>query len=189
MKELIKKKIIEHADVFNKIMENDNIIKQIEAVAKDIYRILDDNGRILLCGNGGSASDAQHIAAEFVGRFQKERSALDVETLTVNTSTLTAVANDYGYEKVFSRQVKAKGRKGDMFIGITTSGKSANVIEALKVAKEINMTTVLMMGDFDCIYSDYCDYVIAVPSKVTARIQEGHIFIGHTIAECVENQM
>jgi D-sedoheptulose 7-phosphate isomerase len=143
-----------------------------------------------LCGNGGSAADAQHIAAEFVSRFFKERKGLPAEALSTNTSILTAVGNDYSYERVFSRQVEAKGKAGDILIGISTSGKSKNVLEALRYAHKNGIKTVMLMGDYTNLeLSDICDYIVKVPSKITPRIQEAHIFIGHTIAEYVEHKL
>lgn len=180
----------EHIEIFMKMQESEDLKKIVGEVAEIISNSLRNGGRLLLCGNGGSASDAQHIAAEFVGRFQKERRAYDAEALTVNTSTLTAVGNDYGYDSIFFRQVEAKGREGDILIGISTSGKSSNVVAALKEAKVKKMITVMMTGDFENQSLDeICDYQIKVPSQVTPRIQEGHIFIGHALAEIVEEKL
>jgi D-sedoheptulose 7-phosphate isomerase len=184
---LVSNSLKEHIAVFEQVLSDEMLQNTICKLSESIKDCLKNEGRVLICGNGGSAADAQHIAAEFVGRFQKERTAYDVEALTVNTSTLTAVGNDYGYNYIFSRQVEAKGRANDIFIGISTSGKSANVIEALKKSREKQMITAMMMGDYENEgLDDLCDFVIKVPSKVTARIQECHIFIGHMLAEMVE---
>ncbi|MCM1124836.1 MAG: SIS domain-containing protein, partial [Eubacterium sp.] len=138
----------------------------------------------------GSAADAQHIATEFISRFYKERPGLNAEALTVNTSTLTAIGNDYSYERVFARQLEAKAKPGDMVIGITTSGTSKNVLEALRYAGSHEIETVLLMGGFEDPELDgVADHIIKVPSLITPRIQEAHIFIGHVIAEYVEHRM
>jgi len=142
--------------------------------------------KVLFCGNGGSAADAQHIAAELSGRFYFDREPLFAEALHVNTSYLTAVANDYSYDEVFSRLVKAKGRAGDILIGISTSGNSKNVIKAIEVANEKGMITIGMTGKTGGKMKEICKYLINVPSTDTPRIQEAHIMIGHIICEIVE---
>lgn len=184
---LFKERCEDHRNVFSN-MENDReFLELIDIILKKIILVLKNKGKLLLCGNGGSAADAQHIAAEFVGKFQKERMPYDAEALTTNTSILTAVANDYDFDGVFSRQVEAKGREGDILIGISTSGKSKNVLNAMKSAKRKQMITVMLMGDFETRQLDeYCDFIIKIPSKITARIQEAHIFVGHVLAELVE---
>lgn len=159
-------------------------------VSGHICEAMQKNGQLFLCGNGGSAADAQHIAAEFVSRFFKERKGLPAEALSTNTSILTAIGNDYSYEQVFARQMEAKAKAGDILIGISTSGKSKNVLEALRYAHKNGVMTVMLMGDHtNPELGDFCDYVIKVPSKITPRIQEAHIFIGHTMAEYVEYQL
>ena len=145
---------------------------------------------MFLCGNGGSAADAQHIATEFISRFYKERPAMNAEALTVNTSTLTAIGNDYSYERIFVRQLEAKASRGDMLIAISTSGTSKNILEALRYAGTQGIQTILFMGDHEVKeLKDVCNYVVKVPSKITPRVQEAHIFIGHTIAEYVEHKL
>lgn len=177
----------EHRSIFKKISSDMNLMTTVMNIGEKILDIFEHNGQVLLCGNGGSASDAQHIATEFISRFYRERPAMNAEALSVNTSTLTAVGNDYSFERVFARQVEAKAHPGDMIIGISTSGKSKNVLEALRYAKEHGMITVMLMGDFENMELDeLADYLVKVPSKVTPRIQETHIFIGHLIAEYVE---
>jgi len=147
-------------------------------------------GRVLLCGNGGSATDAQHIAAELVGRFGKNRPALDAEALTVNTASLTAIGNDFGFDQVFSRQVEAKGRKGDVLVGITTSGNSPNVIRAMEKGKEKGLTLIGLTGaNREAAIVKAADVVVAVPSAVTPRIQEAHILIGHMWCEHIERSL
>lgn len=181
----------EHTSIFKSMASDQDLIMKIMNLGDDIFEILKEDGRVFLCGNGGSAADAQHIATEFISRFYKERVAMNVEALTVNTSTLTAVANDYSYEKIFVRQLEAKAQKGDCVIGLSTSGKSKNVIEALRYAKKNEIQTVLFMGNYDNQeLDDYCvDVLIKVPSKITPRIQEAHIFLGHLLAEYVESKM
>lgn len=181
------KRIAEHTDIFKTMASDMELINNVMKIGEDIIKLLKNRGQVFLCGNGGSAADAQHIATEFVGRFYKERRALNAEALTVNSSTLTAISNDYSYEKVFVRQLEAKAKLGDILIGISTSGKSKNVIEALNYSKKEGITTVMLMGDHESTQlTDISDYIIKVPSKITPRIQEAHIFIGHLIAEYVE---
>lgn len=180
----------EHACIFKQLASDQRLLDAIMEVGDKIISIFENNGGIFLCGNGGSAADAQHIATEFVSRFYKERPGLNAEALSVNTSTLTAVGNDYSFERVFARQLEAKARAGDMVIGISTSGTSKNVIEALRYARKNHIATVLMMGGAQVLGIEHTvDYLIKVPSLITPRIQEAHIFIGHVIAEYVEHTM
>ncbi len=142
------------------------------------------------CGNGGRADDAQHIATEFVSRFYKERRAINAEALTVNTSSITAISNDYAYERVFARQLEAKARSGDVLIGISTSGTSENVLEAFRYASGNGIHTILLTGNRQNIYDDrLIEHIIRIPSADTPRIQEAHIFIGHMIAEYIESKI
>lgn len=181
------KRLAEHTDIFKTMASDVELINNVMQIGDDIIKLLTNKGQVFLCGNGGSAADAQHIATEFVSRFYKERRALNAEALTVNTSTLTAISNDYSYEKVFVRQLEAKAKPGDILIGLSTSGKSKNVIEAIRYAKKEGLITVMLMGDHENReLDDILDYVIKIPSKITPRIQEAHIFIGHLIAEYVE---
>ena len=145
-------------------------------------------GRCLFfCGNGGSAADAQHIATEFVSRFYLERKGLSAEALTTNTSTLTAIGNDYSFEHIFSRQLEARAKPGDILIGLTTSGRSQNVLGALRYANEHELLTVAMTGAHEFPeLSQFVDYVLSVPSEAVPRVQEAHIFLGHLLAEYVE---
>ncbi len=184
------KRLNEHEKAFKLIRKDDELRKAIVCVGDVIEKSLRAGGRLLLCGNGGSAADAQHIAAEFTGRFYKERAAMDAEALNVNTSVLTAIGNDYDYNRVFARQVEAKGGKGDVLIGISTSGSSSNVLAALKTAKDIGMNTVLLTSI--CLSKDAdipADHIIRIPSDMTPRIQEAHIFVGHLWAEYVEEHL
>ena len=159
------------------------------AIAAVISDALESGGKILLCGNGGSAADAQHIAAELAGRLRRERRALPAVALTVNASVLTAVANDYGYESVFARQVEALGRKGDVLIGISTSGSSPNVVRALEVGRSGGLVTVCLVGEEGGAAEQHCEYALRAPSGDTQRIQEVHIAVGHAICELVERRL
>lgn len=172
--------------VKQKVLQDEKILKTIEDVTSEIVACFKRDGKVLFCGNGGSAADAQHLAAEFSGRFYTDREPLYAEALHVNTSYLTAVANDYSYDEVYARLVKAKGRKGDVLIGLSTSGNSANIVEAFKVAKDRQMIIVGFTGETGGKMKDYCNYLINVPSKDTPRIQECHITIGHIICQLVE---
>lgn len=181
-------RIDEHTQIFKSMSSDQNLINLVMEIGDKIIESFKNGGQLLLCGNGGSAADAQHIATEFVSRFYKERSAMNAEALTVNTSTLTAISNDYSYERIFTRQIEAKGRPGDILIGISTSGKSKSVIEALRYARDNGILSIILMGDFyNFELEQATDYIIRVPSKITPRIQEAHIFIGHLWAEYVEH--
>lgn len=182
--------IDEHQLTFKKMASDPDLMHKTMAVARRTADCLQAGGQIFLCGNGGSAADAQHIAAEFIGRFFKERPALCAEALTVNTSILTAIGNDYGYERVFVRQVEGKAKPGDILIGLSTSGSSVNVLAALQYAKEHGIFTVMMTGEtWPPKLEGMCDYILDVPSRVTPRIQESHIFLGHMIAQYVEESL
>ena len=184
------RRLEEHTQIFKKLASDQHLTNQVMEIGDKIIEIFKNNGGLYLCGNGGSAADAQHIATEFISRFYKERPGLNAEALSVNTSTLTAIGNDYSFERVFARQLEAKANAGDMVIGISTSGTSKNVLEALRYADEHDITTVLLMGAHENPeLDDVADYVIKVPALITPRIQEAHIFIGHVIAEYVEHKM
>jgi len=161
----------------------------IVAIAERVVETFRRGGKLLLCGNGGSAADAQHIAAEFVSRFRRERHGLPAIALTTDTSILTAISNDYGYERVFARQVEALGRPGDMVIGISTSGISASVIAAMRAARNGGMATVGFTGASGGTLVDHVDLCLCVPSHNTARIQEVHITVAHTVCEIVERTL
>ena len=160
--------------------------QQLEAGATHLVECLGAGGKVLLCGNGGSAADAQHLAAELVGRFKMERRALPAMALAVNTSSLTAIGNDYGYEHVFARQVAAFGRAGDVLVAISTSGRSTNVLRAVRVARDAGMVSVALTGKDGGDLRSCCDVTVAVPSEDVARIQEAHITVGHIWCEIVE---
>ncbi|WP_295271235.1 D-sedoheptulose 7-phosphate isomerase [Veillonella sp.] len=182
---IIAERFTDHLDVFGKTMEEMDVIQLMAERCKEALKA---GNKVLFCGNGGSAADAQHLAAELIGRFQKERRSLASIALTTDTSILTAVANDYGYDEVFARQVEGLGRSGDVLIGISTSGNSANVVKAALKARDTGMHTIAFTGEGGGKLKDICDITFAVPSKVTARIQEMHIMVGHIICELVEEE-
>ena len=190
MKNFWKERISEHLNIIQALLDDSEIIEAIDIAAKMIVKSYKGGGKLLICGNGGSAADSQHLAAELVSRFYLERKALDAEALSVNTSSITAIANDYSYEKIFKRQVEAKGKKGDVLIGISTSGNSENVIKAFSTAKEMGLITIGLAGNNknSMIYS-IVDHCVGVPSNITPRIQEGHILIGHMICEFIEKEL
>ena len=167
-------------------VENINKIAQVTDLLVDAF---ENGNKVLFCGNGGSAADAQHLAAEFSGRFYKDRKALPSEALHCNTSFLTAVANDYGYEKIYSRIVQGVGKSGDVLIGISTSGNSENIINAFSTAKEIGITTISLTGKHGGRMKLLSNVNINVDSDDTPRIQESHILIGHIICELVEERL
>lgn len=180
----------EHMDMFEEINKDEELRLNISRTAEVLYGSIKQRGQILLCGNGGSAADAQHIATEFVSKFYLERKPINAEAITVNTSTLTAISNDYTYDRVFSRQVEAKAKKGDVLIGLSTSGNSINVIEAMKTAKEMGLATIAFTGrNKGSKISKFADIQLNAPSDITPRIQEAHIFIGHLICEIVEDTL
>ncbi len=164
-------------------------VPMIVAIAERVVETFRRGGKLLLCGNGGSAADAQHIAAEFVSRFRRERRGLPAIALTTDTSILTAISNDYGYERVFARQIEALGRPGDMVIGISTSGISASVIAAMRAARNGGMATVGFTGASGGTLVDHVDLCLCVPSHNTARIQEVHITAAHVVCEIVERTL
>jgi len=172
--------------VLDAIRKNKATINSVVASTKAMIDALAQDRKILFCGNGGSAADAQHLAAELSGRFYFDREPLFAEALHVNTSYLTAVANDYSYDAIYSRLVRAKGRPGDVLVGLSTSGNSRNIINALKEARQRQMVTIGFTGDGGGKMASLCDHLIAVPSTDTPRIQEAHITIGHLICESIE---
>lgn len=175
--------------VKQKILADKGLISMIQDVADIAVAALRAGGRVLLCGNGGSAADAQHIAAELSGRYAFDRAPLDAEALHVNSSYITAVANDYAFEEVYARLVHAKGRKGDLLIAISTSGNSGNIVRAAETANAIGLTTVGLTGEKEGQLDAVCSLKIKVPSGVTPFIQEAHITIGHIICGLIEEKM
>lgn len=187
MKEVINARIQEHMELLAAVAAS-NIPTQLEQIATEVKVALQRGNKILFCGNGGSAADSQHLAAEFVGRFQKERAGLPAIALTVDTSILTAVGNDYGFDRVFERQVEALGNKGDVLIGISTSGSSSNVVKAIELAKQKGIFCAGFTAAGGGKMATLCDVNIAVPAKVTARAQEVHILLGHILCELADGE-
>lgn len=185
----IKQIISRSIEAKTHLLSNDDLIKEIGRVADAMIRSFTGGGKVLFCGNGGSAADAQHIAAELSGRFYFDRQPLFAEALHVNSSYLTAVANDYGYDAVFARLVTAMGKKGDVLVAISTSGNSPNIIKAIEAAKMAGMITVGLTGEKGGKMKELCAHLINVPSNDTPRIQECHILVGHIICELVEKKM
>lgn len=173
-----------HIAMFNLL---EPLFPQISEVGIAMQQCIKKGGKILLMGNGGSAADSQHIAAEIVGRFKKERKGMPSIALTTDTSILTSVGNDYGYDYIFARQVEALCRPEDLVFGLTTSGNSPNVVNAIQAAKTIGATTVGLTGGTGGKLAALCDYNLIMPSNVTARIQEAHIFVGHCLCEILES--
>lgn len=184
--EYIENQVKKSIDVKQQFLNNMELMNLIKEVSFKIVEAYKNGNKTLIAGNGGSAADAQHIAGEFVSKFYFDRPGLASLALTTDTSIITAIGNDYGYEKLFSRQVQANGVKGDVFIGISTSGNSANIIEALKECKEKGIISVGFTGENGGKMAEMCDYCIKVPSNETPRVQEVHILIGHIICAVVE---
>ena len=182
----IAESINQSIETKQKILADTGLIETIREVASHCAEAFCNGNKILFCGNGGSAADAQHLAAEFSGRFYYDRPPLPAEALHVNTSYLTAVANDYSYDEVYSRLIRGSGNEGDILIAISTSGNSANIINALKVANELGLITISLTGETGGKMKEDSDYLINVPSTDTPRVQESHIMIGHIICELVE---
>ena len=176
-------------DVKQAILNDRDLLCKICSFKDTIINAYRNGGKVLFCGNGGSAADAQHIAAELSGRFYLDRKPLYAEALHCNSSYMTSVSNDYGFENVFARAIEAVGRKGDVLVGITTSGNSANVLKAFEKAHEIGVSTIAMTGNGGGKIASISDLLINVPSTCTPRIQEAHIMIGHIVCELVEKEL
>ncbi|MDX1912851.1 MAG: D-sedoheptulose 7-phosphate isomerase [Saprospiraceae bacterium] len=171
------------------VLADGNFLRNIELAAQTLVTCFQNGGKVLFCGNGGSAADAQHLSAELSGRFYRDRPPLFAEALHVNTSYLTAVANDYGYEQVYARMVQAAGQAGDVLIALSTSGNSPNILRAVAAAKEKDMIVVGFTGESGGQMAPLCDLLLNVPSSDTPRIQEAHILIGHILCQLVEATM
>lgn len=182
---MIQKELHAHQETISKTIET--MIPSIKIASELMVKTLKSRNKILLIGNGGSAADAQHIAAELTGRYKSERKGLPAIALTTDTSALTAISNDYGYGRVFDRQVEALANQGDLLIGISTSGNSANIISALEVAKELGCATLGMSGKSGGKMNEVCDLNLIIPSDDTPRIQEMHILIGHILCQAVDD--
>ncbi|MBP1644482.1 MAG: Phosphoheptose isomerase [Bacteroidetes bacterium] len=185
----IKQVIEESISLKTLLLKDEAFLKEIEKVKDVMVKALKDGKKILWCGNGGSAADSQHLAAEFSGRFYYDRPPLRSEALHVNTSYLTAVANDYSYDVIYSRMVKAMGDKGDVLVGISTSGNSKNIVLAFEQAKENGMITIGFTGNGGGKMKEKADYILDIPSKDTPRVQECHIMVGHILCELVEAEI
>ena len=189
MNATIQKAIQESINVKQNILADQSLLDKVEAAGELLIKSLKANGKVLFCGNGGSAADAQHIAAELSGRFYKDRPPLYAEALHVNSSYLTAVANDYGYDKVFSRMVEAAGKAGDILVAISTSGNSTSILEAARQAKSMEMPVISLTGATGGQLAGLSTILLNMPSTDTPRIQEAHILIGHILCEKVEAAM
>jgi D-sedoheptulose 7-phosphate isomerase len=187
MIERIKNEVKASAEVKMQIYSDDELVNKIKTVCQVVIECYKLEGKTLFAGNGGSAADSQHIAAEFVSRYLFDRPGMASIALTTDTSILTAVGNDYGYDLLFARQLQAIGKKNDVFFAISTSGNSKNIVQALKVCKELGITSVGLTGSNVGEMDGLCDYLIKVPSSYTPRIQESHILIGHIICGVVES--
>lgn len=189
MRDLIASELSKTAGVINRIAGDPRLEALVADIAGRCVEVLRGDGKILLAGNGGSAADAQHIAGELVSRFAFDRPGLSAVALTTDTSVLTAIGNDYGYDRLFARQIEALGKPGDLFIGLSTSGRSANVLKALAACRERGIVTVGMTGDVGGDMPPLCDYCLRIPSTETPKIQEGHIVLGHIICALIEREM
>lgn len=189
MQDEIVKQIEDSINVKNKIITNKELLTIIEKSAKEIINCYKIGGKLLLCGNGGSAGDAQHIAGEMIARFRLERKALSAIAFNTNSSVVTAIGNDYEYNYIFERQVEAFGKKGDVLISISTSGNSESVVRAIKKASEMGIKTVSLLGKDGGRCRDISDFSIIIPSSDTPRIQESHIMVGHIICDIVERSL
>ncbi|MBC7204203.1 MAG: D-sedoheptulose 7-phosphate isomerase [Pusillimonas sp.] len=189
MRSYIEYSIKESQRVLAALLANDELLAILEQATNACIQSLKSGGKILLAGNGGSAADAQHIAGEFVSRFAFDRPGLPAVALTTDSSILTAIGNDYGYETLFARQVQAHGNAGDVFIGYTTSGKSPNILRAFEEAKKQGVICIALTGNRGGPIKELCDYILEVPSSKTPRIQEGHAVLGHIICGLVEEAL
>jgi len=189
MNQYITAQINEAQRVMSTMLADDDLILTVQEAANACIKSLQQGGKILLAGNGGSAADAQHIAGEFVSRFAFDRPGLPAIALTTDTSILTAIGNDYGYERLFSRQVQAHGNKGDIFIGYSTSGSSPNILCAFEEARARSLICIGLTGNRGGVMQSLCDYLIEIPSSDTPKIQEGHLVIGHILCGLVEREI
>lgn len=189
MFEFIKNRIQESITVKQELLNNDELLSNVVDLSDKIVEAIRSGNKIVLCGNGGSASDALHFAGEIVGRFQKERPAWPVIVLNANVATMTAIANDYGYDDIFARQAQGQVKPGDVFIGISTSGNSENVLRAVDVANSRGAKTAALLGKEGGKIGKVVDCPIVVPNNVTARVQESHILLIHILCEIVEEKL
>ncbi|WP_327205091.1 D-sedoheptulose-7-phosphate isomerase [Paenibacillus sp. Soil750] len=189
MKAYISSEILRAMEIKRAISKDSDILRLIEQAARKMIEVYRNGNKIMLGGNGGSAADAQHIAGEFVSRFYFDRPGLPCIALTTDSSILTAIGNDYGYEQLFARQIQANGQRGDIFIGISTSGNSPNVIRGLEMCRAMGITTIGLTGESGGRMAALCDICIRIPSQETPRIQEAHILLGHILCAIVEESI
>ncbi len=189
METMIRNQVESSIRTKERLLASQELMDMIRTVGERALEVYRAGGKTLIAGNGGSAADAQHIAGEFVSKFYFDRPGLASQAITTDTSILTAIGNDYGYERLFARQLEANAARGDMFIALSTSGNSKNILEALTTAKEMGLVTVGLTGSTGGKMKTMCDYCITVPSDETPRIQEAHILIGHIICAVVEEGM
>jgi len=189
MNNYISVQITESQRIMSAMLADKDLISKIQAAADTCINCLQKGGKILLAGNGGSAADAQHIAGELVSRFAFDRPGLPAIALTTDSSILTAIGNDYGYEQLFARQIQAQGNEGDVFIGYSTSGKSPNILRAFEETRARGLFSIGLTGNRGGAMLELCDYLLEVPSSDTPKIQEGHLVMGHIIAGLIENAM
>jgi D-sedoheptulose 7-phosphate isomerase len=187
MKSYISVQVAEAQRVMSAMLADEALLSSMEVAAKACVECFRRSGKILLAGNGGSAADAQHIAGEFVSRFAFDRPGLPAIALTTDSSILTSIGNDYGFEKLFARQVQAHGNKGDIFIGYSTSGKSPNILRAFEESRERGLLCIGLTGNQGGAMRELCDYLLEIPSSDTPKIQEGHLVLGHILCGLVEN--
>jgi len=186
---IIKTNISRHAAMFELLLSDDEVLINIDRAVSAIINSIKNDGKVLVAGNGGSAADAQHIAGELVGMFYLKRAALPALALSTDTSVITSIANDVSYKSIFSRQIEALGREKDIFIGISTSGNSDNIIQACIECKQRNIRTVILTGATGGKLKNYADIVISIPSNDTPNIQEGHMVIYHIVCELIESSL
>jgi D-sedoheptulose 7-phosphate isomerase len=186
MIKLIQSRIQSSLDIKSVVLKDEQILSTVQKAVERIIHCYQNGGKVLWCGNGGSAADAQHLSAELSGRFYYDRPPLFSEALHVNTSYTTAVANDYSYDVIYSRLVEAMGKKGDVLIGLSTSGNSANVVKAMEKARQIGMVTIGFTGESGGKMKPHCDLLVNIPGTDTPRIQECHMLLGHTMCELIE---
>jgi D-sedoheptulose 7-phosphate isomerase len=189
MKNYIVAQLSEAQRVMSIMLTDEALLSRAQAAAVACINCIQHGGKILLAGNGGSAADAQHIAGELVSRFAFDRPGLPAIALTTDSSILTAIGNDYGYERLFSRQVQAHGNKGDVFVGYSTSGKSPNILSAFEEARKRGLVCIGLTGNRGGPMRDLCDYLLEVPSSDTPKIQEGHLVLGHILCGLIENAL
>jgi len=189
MKDTIRAKIGETQAILGMMLTDEDLLGSVEAASRACIHCIRSGGKVLLAGNGGSAADAQHIAGEFVSRFEFDRPGMAAVALTTDTSILTAIGNDYGYERLFARQIQALGRPGDVFIGYSTSGKSANILRGFETAREGGMVCIGFTGNRGGPMRTLCHHLLEVPSADTPRIQEGHLMLGHILCGLVEENI